>query len=389
MKKSVRKYDEMVSHDVIRDNYRTIMKNTKHRNKIVKFDIFFTVNIHNIYKALQEKRYKHGRYNIFLVHEPKYRIVMGENIHDKIVNHVLSNVYLKEAIYPKLIDENVATRVGKGTSAAIALCRKYFVRMNNKYKKFYVLKFDITKYFYNIDHEILKSLLREVFVDEEVLKILYETIDATDYGYINMEIDNNVRREIERLKRLNIQNLDDKIEELKRIPHYSPGKGLGIGSLTNQIYAVFYLNKLDHYIKENLGIREYIRFMDDGLIFCEDKDRLREILKIIDEKIRNEFKLELNNKTKIYTATEGFEFVGYRFRLKNGRMLIRVKNSTKNRMKRKFKILAKHDMEKYTRVKASYKGLVQYCTCKSLYNKYFKEDDLKKKNRKKPVKKSS
>lgn len=361
-------------YEIIESNYKDICLKTKHRNKIVVFDLFHSVNINSLYNDLKERKYRHSKYNIFLIKEPKYRIVMSENIKDKIINHIISNVFLKPVIYPKLIEENVATRVGKGTNAAICLCKKYFIRMMNKYDNFYILKFDICKYFYNINHEILKELLKKIYVDKEVLSILYEVIDSIDANYINDEIDKCINREIDRLSKSDNKESIKQIEELKKIPHYIKGRGLGIGSLSNQIFAVFYLNGLDHYIKEKLGIKEYVRFMDDGIIFSHDKEQLKKIKDILKEKLKD-LKLELNSKTAIYTAKGGFDFVGYRFSLKNGKILIKIKNQTKRRIKRKFLVLGKYDKEKLTRVKASYKGMLNYCTTKSFYNKNYKHEE--------------
>ncbi|MCI8497996.1 MAG: RNA-directed DNA polymerase [Bacilli bacterium] len=372
MKKNHVKYDEILSYEVIESNYRDICSKTRHRNKIVKFDLFHSTNVNSIYNELKDRKYRHSKYNIFLIKEPKYRIVMSESIKDKIVNHIISNSFLKPALYPKLIEENVATRVGKGTNAAIELCKKYFVRMMNKYRNFYILKFDISKYFYNIDHQVLKQMLAKIYTDQEVLRILYEVIDSTDAKYINGEIDNCINKEIERLKVIGNKEALNQIGELNRIPHYYDGKGLGIGSLSNQIFAVFYLNGIDHYIKEDLGIKEYVRFMDDGIIFSHDKEYLKRVKVIIGEKLKD-LKLNLNDKTAIYSAKGGFDFVGYRFSLKNGRILIRIKNQTKRRIKRKFLNLEKHDPDKLVRVKASYKGMLNYCTTKSFYNKNYGE----------------
>lgn len=372
MKKNHVKYDEILSYEVIESNYRDICSKTRHRNKIVKFDLFHSTNVNSIYNELKDRKYRHSKYNIFLIKEPKYRIVMSESIKDKIVNHIISNSFLKPALYPKLIEENVATRVGKGTNAAIELCKKYFVRMMNKYENFYILKFDISKYFYNIDHQVLKQMLAKIYTDQEVLRILYEVIDSTDAKYINGEIDNCINKEIERLKVIGNKEALNQIGELNRIPHYYDGKGLGIGSLSNQIFAVFYLNGIDHYIKEDLGIKEYVRFMDDGIIFSHDKEYLKRVKVIIGEKLKD-LKLNLNDKTAIYSAKGGFDFVGYRFSLKNGRILIRIKNQTKRRIKRKFLNLEKHDPDKLVRVKASYKGMLNYCTTKGFYNKNYGE----------------
>lgn len=374
MKKSNIKYDEIVSYDVIEENYRNICAKTKHKDKILKFDLFHSVNINSIYKELKNRKYEHSNFNIFLIKEPKYRIVMSEVVKDKIVNHLVSNIFLKPVLFPKLIEENVATRVDKGTAAAIELCKKYYRRMINKYDDFYILKFDISKYFYNIDHEVLKSMLKDVYTDKEVLTILFKIIDATDEDYINEKIEKCIQNQLERISNLNEKDRLHQEKELKKIPRYKKGKGLGIGSLTSQVFAVYYLNGLDHYIKETLGIKEYIRYMDDGIIFSPDKQKLKEIKKIVENKLK-ELKLELNEKTAIYSSKGGMDFVGYRFINKNGKLLIRVKNATKNRMRHKFNILEKYNPEKLEHVKASYNGIMQYCTTKSLYKKLFKEEE--------------
>lgn len=370
MKKSNISYDEIVSYDVIEANYKNISSKTKHKEKILKYDLFHSVNINSIFKELKLRKYEHSNFNIFLIKEPKYRIVMSEIVKDKIVNHLISNVFLKPVLFPKLIEENVATREGKGTASAIELCRKYYLRMICKYKEFYILKFDISKYFYNIDHEVLKKMLREVYTNKEVLKILDTIIDSTDEPYINDKIDKCIANQIEKISKLNEKDYKAQYKELMEIPRYKKGKGLGIGSLTSQVFAVYYLNGLDHFIKENLGIKEYIRYMDDGIIFSDDKAKLKEIKKIIENKL-NELKLTLNEKTAIYSSKGGMDFVGYRFIVKNGRLLIRLKNATKYRMKKKFNVLQKYDLEKYEHVKASYNGLMQYCSTKSLYKKLF------------------
>lgn len=370
MKKSLLKYEDMLSYETIVENYKEICKNTKHKNKIIKYDLFHSANTISLYNELSKKIYKHSKYNIFLIREPKYRIVMSEGIKDKIVNHLVSNTFLKPALYPKLIEENVATRVGKGTNEAIKLCKKYFIRLMNKYEKFYVLKFDISKYFYNIDHNILKENMRKIFVDDDIYNILCIIIDATNAAYINTEIDRCIESEKKRLLSIGTKEALLRLKELDRIPRYTDNKGLGIGSLSSQIFAVYYLSSLDHYIKEQLHFKEYIRFMDDGIIFCENKERLKEAKILIDKFIKS-IKLELNNKTEIYNSISGFEFVGYRFFKRNNRLIIRIKNQTKKRMKRKFKILSKHDEEKLIRVKASYNGFLKYCTVKSLQKKNF------------------
>lgn len=90
-----------------------------------------------------------------------------------------------------------------------------------------------------------------------------------------------------------------KIDMVKSIPMYEKGKGLPIGNMTSQILAIFYLNDVDHYIKEELKFKYYIRYMDDILIVDTDKEKLNKSFKLIEREI-NKLNLELNSKSNLY-----------------------------------------------------------------------------------------
>ena len=143
------------------------------------------------------------------------------------------------------------------------------------------------------------------------------------------------------------------------IPKYKKGKGLTIGSLSSQILAIYYLNDIDHYIKEKLKCKYYIRYMDDMLIFDVDKDHLKDIKIEIENKLKD-IKLELNNKTNIYNLKHGFNFLGYRFILNNKRLIIKINNNTKKRIIKKLK----HNNN--PQVIASYKGYISGSNCKGI-----------------------
>lgn len=102
--------------------------------------------------------------------------------------------------------------------------------------------------------------------------------------------------------------------------------------MTSQIIASLYLNELDHYITEKLKIKYYIRYMDDGILISEDKDYLKYCLNEIKE-ILKEYDLVLNRKTRIYKSSEGIEFLGFRFIIKD-KVIMKVRNSTKKRLKK-------------------------------------------------------
>lgn len=156
-----------------------------------------------------------------------------------------------------------------------------------------------------------------------------------------------------------------KEKEIKELPNYEVGKGLPIGNMSSQFLANLYLNELDHFIKNKLKIKYYIRYMDDGVIIHQNKEYLQYCLEEIN-KILERYKLKLNKKTKIYSCKEGFEFLGFRYIIKNNKVIMKVKNSTKKRFKRKIKaynkLLKKDKLSEfdYNQVLASYKGHLSY-----------------------------
>lgn len=362
------KYDTLVDIDKIREMYHIIRVNTKNRGKLHKFELFYSSNIISILEALRNKCYKHSKYNVFLVHEPKYRIIMSEIMSDKVVNHLVSKYVLAPGIYPHLIPQNVATREGKGTKEGIRYLKMYINKLKLNYDKVYVLKCDIKKYFYSIDHELILDKCKRFIEDPEVFKLVENIINSTDEAYVNDAIDKVVKKEIDRVSKLNILDKDLKIEELKRIPRYPKGKGLPIGNMTSQLLAVYFLNDLDHYIKERLHCKYYIRYMDDFIIFDHDKERLKVLRKEIEEKLK-EFKLELNKKTNIYDLNHGFGFLGYYYFLKGKRLIIKINPQTKRRIKKKMRKLKKINAPNYEQVKASYMGYLKQAHTKNLLKK--------------------
>ena len=125
--------------------------------------------------------------------------------------------------------------------------------------------------------------------------------------------------------------------------------------MTSQIFAIFYLNDVDHYIKEKLHFKYYIRYMDDILILNSDKEKLLKSFKLIENEINN-LNLEINQKTNIYKLCDGISFLGYKFIIKNNKLVIRYNNGTIRRITKKLKYLSKNDIEQYNRSFGSYQG---------------------------------
>jgi len=215
-----------------------------------------------------------------------------------------------------------------GHDYAIKLLIKY-LEEEKKYGKFYALRIDISKYFYSIDHKKLKELLVDKLEDTEY-KIVCDIIDSTNYDYINENISSIKEKLI---------NIDKKrSSEIEKIPLIEKEKSLPIGNMTSQFLSIFYLYQLDHYIINNLRLKHMVRYMDDYVILCRDKDKLKSALKEINEKIEKDYKLKLNKKkTFIVDCYNGFDFLGYKFNIQNNNIIINVKKENKRRMKKNIK----------------------------------------------------
>lgn len=354
------KFDDVVTDKNISEAYRIIRKNTIHRKKLTVFEMYYLSNIFNIKDNLYNNTYTHQSYNIFLVQEPKYRIIMSEKLYDKIINHLLSKFVLKPCIDKILISSNVATRENKGSKAAIDYMKYYVNKLKFDADNIYILKCDISKYFFNIDHDILFEMVDKFKIDTKLKIIIKNIIDSTDNINSNKDIDIIVNREKERLLNKNI-DCNNAIKELDRLPRYYKGKGLPIGNMSSQLLALLYLNGLDHFIKEKLHIKYYIRYMDDFLLISDDKEYLKYCLKEITKYIENKLLLKLNNKTQIYNLSKGINFLGYRYILKDKKLIMLPTSKNKIKIRKKLKKLKNTDYHKYQLTKISYRGYFMNC----------------------------
>jgi hypothetical protein len=274
-----------------------------------------------------------------MIFEPKPRLVMSQTITDKIVNHFVANYYLIPYVESKLIDSNVATRKEKGSKYAMYLVKKYInkILINEKDKEIYCLKVDVSKYFYSIDHNILFKMLKKYIYDEDVLNLIKVILNETNKEYINNNIEHYNK----------LYNVD--------IPYYRNGKGLSIGAMCSQFLAIFNLNDLDHFIKEQLHCKYYVRYMDDILILDTDKDKLKYYFKVIKEEL---YKLNLkdNKKSNLYRTSNGFSFLGYKYKISNNKLIVSFNSKTYRRIRKKLKYLYYNDKVLYNKSLASYYG---------------------------------
>ncbi len=287
MKRKGNLYKNICKFDNILSAYNEVYKNTRNKRRVANLKEYKSIYISRVYNILIHKAYVVGPYNKFIIHEPKERLIVSQNVQDKIINHLVARFILYPAILPCLLDVNVASRKNMGTSKGLYYEQKFKKECNLKYHTYYILKCDVSKFFASIDHELLKQKVLRRIKDKDALKIVFDIIDSND-------------------------------------------EGLSIGSMTSQILAIFYLNDMDHFIKETLKIKYYVRYQDDFLLFHPSKQYLKYCLQQISDFLAGE-KLHLNNKTRIYKNTNNFLFLGRNFNGKYARYR-NVKRKLKKRL---------------------------------------------------------
>lgn len=371
MKRVSNIYHKVYDIDNINKMCDLVCSKVKNKEKAEKFMLYKSEHIINIKNKLMSKNLDFSKYSIFLITDPKCRVIMSQSIEDKVINHLVAK-YLLVDVYENIYTNSMcATRINKGSSYGIHLLKKYLNKIKYKYTNFYYLKIDIKKYFYNIDHNILKSILSHKIKDKDALEVLYKIIDSTNSNYINRRIDNL------KINRINYLKDNHLIKEVEEIPLYEYDKGCSIGNQTSQAFGLIYLYEFNHYLKEKLHLKYVINYMDDFIIIHEDKDYLKLCLKYIKKYLFNNLKLELNEKkTRIDSIKNGIDFLEYRFIIKNNKVIMKLRNRVKKNFKKKLKHLQELFKNNYISKKefknflSSYKGLLMYGDCNYLYYGY-------------------
>lgn len=261
-------YENIYKIENIISAYNEVCKNTQSKKKVYRFKEYKSIYIARIYETLKNREYVPGPYNKFVIYEPKRRNIVSQGMFDKTVNHIVSRHILYPAILPCLLDINVASRFELGIKAGLGFYNQFQGKCKIKYDKYYILKCDISKFFASIDHNILKEKIKRRIKDKDALQIVFDIIDSEDMPC-----------------------------------------GLGIGNMTSQIFAIFYLNDFDHFIREELKISYYTRYQDDFLLFHPSKEYLKYCLKEIEIFLVKE-NLKLNKKTRIYKNTDNYIYLG-------------------------------------------------------------------------------
>ena len=258
-------YDKVTSFENQISAAKKALKGTKSKTESLEFYFNLESNLINLQRELDDGTYEPGAYKYFKVFEPKEREIAVAPFRDRVVHHAIVNVL--EPIYEKIfIADSYATRKNKGTHKAV-LKSQEMIKKNVWYLK------DIKKYFPSIDQDVMISILERKIKDKPILSLLEKVIRNGG----------------------------------------SEGKGLPIGNLTSQFLANVYLDRFDHYIKDELGFKYYIRYMDDFVIFDNDKEKLKVLRPKIEDFLKSELCLDLKeNATYINKRMNGLSFLGMR-----------------------------------------------------------------------------
>ena len=245
--------------------YLNARKGKRKKRSCFDFEINLGANLNALYKEIHSGTYKPQPYHTFKVYEPKERLIHAPAFRDIVVQHAIYKV-----IYPifnnTFISTSFACRKGFGTHKASIYTQKALRRYS---EDLYTLKLDVKKFFYSIDRNILKSLLEKKIKDKKFINI---TMLFTDY---------------------------------------EDASGIPIGNLLSQIFALIYLNPIDQYIKRVLKVKDYVRYVDDFILFGLTRNECLKYKEKIEGFLEKNLKLTLS-KSSIQKIKRGVNFVGYR-----------------------------------------------------------------------------
>lgn len=275
-------------------------------------------NIAALRVSLLNKTYITSEYTTFPIYEPKERLIFRLPYYpDRIVHHAVMNI-LEPVFMATFTADTYSCIKGRGIHAA---ARSLQAALKNTENTRYCLKLDIKKFYPNVNHDVLKQLLRKKIKDQDLLWLLDGIIDSAE--------------------------------------------GLPIGNYLSQYFANFYLSYFDHWLKEDLKVKYYFRYADDIVILAEEKSYLHSLLGQIRSYLEQNLRLQVKNNYQVFPVdTRGIDFVGYVFR--HTHVLLRKS------IKQNFARAVASGKNKQTI--ASYTGWAKHCNSRNLLKKILHEE---------------
>lgn len=314
-------YNQIISLENLFSAWQEFKRGKRGKPDVQIFERNLEDNIFQLHSDLSLDKYKHGDYHKFHVYDPKHRIIHKASVRDRLVHHAVHRV-----LYPffdrPFIYDSYSCRVNKGTHKAVKRLEKFLRKASYNYRQScFALKIDIKKFFDSVDHEILKEILKTKIDCNNINQLLSQIINSYSQA-------KNLRG--------------------GRLFETEKPCGIPLGNLTSQLYANIYMNAFDHFIKEKLKFRFYIRYTDDMVILHEDQEFLESLLSKIKTWLWENRKLKIHErKTSIKKANQGIDFLGY----------IVLPHYTVLRTKTKHRMLKRVNCENIQ----SYLGLLKHC----------------------------
>jgi RNA-directed DNA polymerase len=338
MKRYGNLYEKIYDIENLRMAHRMARKGKAHYKEVKMVDADTDKYLYRLQKTLINKTYKTSKYKTFTIMDKgKEREISRLPYYPDRICQWAIMLQLEKIFVNNFIFDTYASIPRKGIHLAVNRIKK---AMERKIDVEYCFKFDIKKYFPNIDHGILKQKIRSKFKDKDLIYLIDEIIDSVE-------------------------------------------SGLPIGNYLSQYLSNFYLSDFDHWIKEKLMIKHYFRYMDDVLIFSDSKDQLKFIKCWIEEYLKDNLKLKLKENWQIFpTFSRGIDFLGYR--CFDGYVLLRKIIS--KRIKRKIsKISKRNTKENDLNSVMSYMGWLKYCNSHNFCKKHMNKTIRRLKNEKSTI----
>lgn len=275
-------WPRLVSFENLLKAFRKAWLGKRGRLGVAEFELDLEKELLALQRELQEGRYQPGDYRLFTIYERKPRVIAAAPFRDRVVHHAIMSL-IEPPLDRTFISDSYACRRGMGVHLAIDRYQTWA----QTYR--YTLKMDVRQYFPSIDHDLLKEKLRRRIKDQCTLELLDRIIDGSPRG--NREPYYFLG--------------DDLFTPLERCA------GIPIGNLTSQFFANLYLDDLDHYIKQVLNVRPYLRYVDDMVVLDHDKNRLADIRAAVRDRLAADRLVLHPNKAHITHAGDGLNFLGY------------------------------------------------------------------------------
>lgn len=277
-------FDKATTFEALYQGLKSACRSVRWKDSVIRYEAYGLRNTYLLRQSILDGTYKISPYQVFKVHEPKERIIYAPRLVDRQLQHALCDNGLYDDITEHFIRDSMACQKGRGTDDALRRFKVHLRRYYNKHGRFgWVLKCDIHHFFPSTSHEVVKSAARKYISDHKTADMVCKVIDSFD-GEV----------------------------------------GLGLGSQISQIMELLVLNDLDHFIKEELGIKQYIRYMDDFILIHPNKSYLQYCLGVINDKLLN-MKLQLNRKTNIQPLQHGVIFLKWHYYIcQGGRIIMKI-----------------------------------------------------------------